>query len=318
MKILRNPSLLSFLFVLTILVVFSCKKEVSDTLSAQDEEQANVIATQSDTEAENVFDGVLNDALGVNTDVGLGGTGIFGRASAGNYGTYGIDGRVDNVSQLPACLNIAIEHVSTSAAFPLRITLDFGNTGCVANDSHWRKGKIIITYSARLLTPGANATVRFVDFSADSIRIDNSSTYSVTNTGTADKPQFTIEVNARLSKPNGNYSEWHSRKIITWVEGFLTASNRQDDVLKIEGEASGKVKRNDVIVAWKAVISEPLIKRFSCPWISSGVVKIARETLSSNSQWAGSLDYGYPDATGKCDNLANLTINQKSIQITLR
>jgi len=318
MKILRNPSLFGILFVLITLVVLSCKKEVSDTLTAQDEEQVNLIASQSDAEAENVFDGVLNDALGVNADVGLGGTGIFGRASAGTYGTFGIDSRVDNVSQLPACLNIAIEHLSTSAAFPLRITLDFGSTGCTANDSHWRKGKIIITYSARLLTPGANATVKFVDFYADSIRIDNSTTYSISNTGTADKPQFTIEVNARLNKPNGNYSEWHSRKIITWVEGFLTTSNRQDDILKIEGEASGKVKRNDVIVAWKAVISEPLIKRFSCPWISKGIVKIARETLASNSQWAGSLDYGYPDVTGKCDNLANLTINQKSIIITLR
>jgi hypothetical protein len=110
-------------------------------LSAQDEEQANVIASQSDAEAENVFDGVLNDALGVNADVGLGGTGIFGRASAGTYGTFGIDSREDNVSQLPACLNIAIEHLSTSAAFPLRITLDFGSTGCTQMIPIGVKGK---------------------------------------------------------------------------------------------------------------------------------------------------------------------------------
>ena len=315
MKILNNPARLTIFFVLTILTVFSCKKEVSDSLSDKDEEQANMVATQSDVEAENVFDGVFNDALGVNADVGLGGTGIFSRASGGTYGNYGINGRVDNVSQLPPCLSISIEH-TTSSTFPVRITLDFGSTGCVANDGHSRRGKMIITYTGRLLIPASNATAKFEDFYIDSIRIDNSTTYSITNTGTADKPQFTIEVNARLTKPNGNYSEWHSRKIMTWIEGYLTAS-RLDDTLKLEGEAYGKVKRNDVLVAWKAVISEPLTKRFGCPWISKGVVKIARETLSTNSQWAGSLDYGWPDG-GKCDNRAKLTINGNPIEITLR
>jgi len=314
MKILSNPARLTILFVLTNLIIFSCKKEVSG-VSPQDEEQANLVATQSDAEAENVFDGVFNDALGVNADVGLGATGIFGRASGGRVETYGIDGRVDNVSQLPACLNLTLEHTTTST-FPIRVTLDFGSTGCLANDHHLRKGKIIITYTGRLLTPGANATAKFEDFYIDSIRIDNSSTYSITNTGTVDKPQFTIEVNAKLSKPNGNYSEWHSRKIMTWIEG-LTTTTRSDDVLKIEGEASGKGKRNDVLVAWKAVISEPLVKQFSCPWISKGIVKVARETISTNSQWAGSLDYGYPDG-GKCDNRAKLTVNGNTFEITLR
>jgi len=316
MKILSIPSRLSIVFVLINFIIFSCKKEVSDTLSPQDEEQANLVATQSDAEAENVFDGVFNDALGVNADVGLGATGIFGRLSAGNVGAYGIGGRVDNVNQLPACLNLSLDHTSTSP-FPVRVTLDFGSAGCVANDGHQHRGKMIIVYTGRLLTPGANATVKFEDYYIDSIRIDNSTAYSVTNTGTVDKPQLTIEVNAKLSKANGNYSEWHSRKVITWIQGYSTASNRLDDVLKIEGEASGKVKRNDVLVAWKAVISEPLIKQFSCPSISKGIVKIARETISTNSQWAGSLDYGYPDG-GKCDRFAKLTVNGNSFEITLR
>lgn len=315
MKIPSKPSRLSIIFVLINLIIFSCKKEVSDTLTRQDEEQANLVATQSDTEAENVFDGVFNDALGVNGDVGLGATGIFGRLSGGSVGTYGIDGRVDNLNQLPVCLNLALDH-TTASPFPVRVTLDFGSAGCLANDGHQHRGKMIIVYTGRLLTPGANATVTFEDYYIDSIRIDNSSTYSVTNTGTTDKPQFTIEVNAKLSKPSGNYSEWHSRKVITWINGYTTTS-RLDDTLKIEGETSGKVKRNDVLVAWKAVISEPLIKQFSCRWISKGIVKIARETISTNSQWAGSLDYGYPDG-GKCDNLAKLTVNGNSFEITLR
>jgi hypothetical protein len=313
MKILNNPYRLLTTILVFSLIIFSCKKETSGNLSPQDEEQANVIATQSDAEAESVFDGIFNDALGVNGDVGLGGTGIFGRSSASNYGYTDINGRVDNTNQLPPCLNVAIEH-TTNLTFPVKVTLDFGATGCAANDGHWRKGKIIITYSGRLLIPGSIVTTKFENFSIDSINVDNSTTYAIANTGTLDKPQFTIEVSAKLSKPNGNYSEWRSRKIITWVEGYLTTSSRLDDVLKIEGEASGKVKRNDVIVAWKAVISEPLIKKFTCRYISKGVVKVYRETLSANSQWTGSLDYGQ----GNCDKIAILTVNGIPHEITLR
>jgi hypothetical protein len=313
MKILSNPSrLLTAIFVFTTLIIFSCKKENSDSLTPQDEEQANVVATQSDAEAESVFDGVFNDALGVNGDVGLGGTGIFGRASAGNYGTYDINGRIDNTSTLPSCLNLAIEH-TTNSTFPVKVTLDFGSTGCAANDGHWRKGKIIITYTSRLLYPGAVAEAIFEDFYIDSIRIDNSTTYRIANTGTTSQLQLTVDVNGKLSKPNGNYSEWHSHKVITRTDGNATTTPL-DDAFKIEGKASGKVKRNDVIVAWNAVISEPLVKKFTCRYISKGTVKITRETLSANSQWTGILDYG----TGNCDNRAILTVNNIPHEITLR
>src|SRR6266404_202832 len=206
MKSLRSPApLFTAIFLFATLIIFSCKKETS--LTAQDEEQANVAASESDAESEDVFNGVFDDVLGVNTDVGVGGTGIFGRNAASNYGTSDLSGRIDNTNLLPSCLNITILH-TTNTTFPLTITLDFGSTGCLANDGHWRKGKIITTYSGRLLYPGSTATTRFENFYIDSIYIDNSTKYTITNTGTPDKLQFTVDVDAKLSKPNGNYSEW--------------------------------------------------------------------------------------------------------------
>ena len=314
MKILSTPSrLLTAIFVLS-LVIFSCKKETSGDLPPQDEQQANVVATQSDAEAESVFDGIFNDALGVNGDVALGGTGIFGRTATSNYGGFDINDRVDNTNQLPPCLTVTIEHTSTTnLTFPVKVTLDFGSTGCIANDGRLRKGKMIITYTNRLLYPGAVAETIFEDFYIDSIRIDNSTTYRIANTGTTSQLQLTVDVNAKLTKPNGNYSEWHSHKVVTRTAGTGTTTP-VDDVFKIEGKASGKVKRNDVIVAWNAIISDPLIKQFTCRYISKGTVKITRETLSANSQWTGILDYG----TGNCDKIATLTVNGQTIQITLR
>jgi len=310
MKLLSNPIQI-LITVFLFIAIFSCKKEVSDT-SAQDEAQANISATESNAEADDVFNGVFDDVLGVNTNVGMGGTGIFGRRAGTGYGTNYAGGRIDNTNLLPPCLNLIIVQ-PTPNTFPITITFDFGSTGCAANDGHWRKGKIIIQYSDRLLVPGAGASVTFEDFQIDSISIDNSATCTIHNTGTQDNLQFTVEANAKLSKPNGNYSEWHSHKIISRTEGNLTLSPL-DDVLKIEGKASGKTKRNDLIVAWTAEITDPFIKRFTCRWISQGVIKTGRENLASNSQWFGVLDYG----GGNCDNRATLTINGIKYEITLR
>lgn len=315
MKIPGNAArLLTAIFSSAILVVFSCKKETSDTLSPQDEEQANVAATQSDTEAESVFDGVFNDVLGVNKDVALGGTGIFGRNIASNYGGSDLTGRIDNTSLLPSCLSITIEHTTTNT-FPIRITLDFGTTGCTANDGHSRKGKIIITYSNRLLYPGASATANFQDFYLDSIHVDNSSAVKISNSGTQDKLQFKVDVDAKMAKSNGNYSEWHSSKTMTQIAGSLSTSPL-DDVFTVSGGASGKIKRTDLIVAWDAKIDNPLVKKFGCHWISVGTVRIARQNLSANSQWYGLLDYG----NGVCDMYAKLTVygSGRTYQITLR
>jgi hypothetical protein len=313
MKFPSNPTqLVLTLFLFIIITVFSCKKETSGT-NDRDEALANISATESNAEADDVFNGVFDDVLGVNANVGMGGTGIFGRKAGANNGTSYADGRIDNTSQLPPCLNIIIVQ-PTPNSFPITITFDFGSTGCAANDGYWRKGKIIIEYSNRLLIPGATASVRFEDFQVgDSIAIDNSTTYTISNTGTQDNLQFTVDVTAKLSKPNGNYSEWYSHKTISRIEGNLTPSPL-DDVLKIEGRATGKTRRNDLIVAWKAEITDPFIKKFTCRWISQGVIKTGRENLASNSQWFGVLDYG----SGNCDNHATLTINGVKYEITLR
>ena len=294
---------------LLLLIIFSCKKETSQDLSPQDEQQANITASQSDAEAEGVFNGVFDDVMGVNNNVGIGGTGLFMRNVASSYGSTNIDARIDPA---PSCLNVTIVTSGNSnSPFPITITLDFGG-GCACGDGHTRKGKIIVQYSDRLLHPNAKANLQFEDFSIDSIQIDNSTSFTIANTGTQTSLQLTIDIDAKLTKSNGNYTEWHSHKVITRTEGGAT-DTPLDDVMQIEGNASGTVKRNDLAVAWKAQITDPFIKKFTCRWISKGTIKVGRENLSANSQWIGVLDYG----DGNCDNLATLTLDGLSYQITL-
>jgi hypothetical protein len=119
--------------------------------------------------------------------------------------------------------------------------------------------------------------------------------------------------NGKLSKPNGNYTEWNSTKTITQAEGNCTPYIVVDDIYKIGGYANGKVKRGNILVAWNSEITEPLVKKFTCRWLVKGVIRIMRNNLTSNSPWVAAINYG----NGDCDNKAVATINGVAHNITL-
>jgi len=201
MKLRFSPfQLLTLAFFFSLLMIASCSKEKS--LSASDTEQevnASKASSESDGEAELVFNDIFDVAIGVNDEVGMAGIGIFGRVTA--------------------CYTVTVTHLNAGTVFPIRVVVDFGTTGCLGNDGHVRTGKVITEYTNRLLYPGAIATTTFDGFYVDSIHVEG--THKITNTSsliTTNPPsrQFTSDViNARLSKPNGDYSEWNSHKVIT-------------------------------------------------------------------------------------------------------
>lgn len=290
------------IFLLSILF-FSCQQENSDPGNPQEEEYASQVSTEADAESERVFTDVFDNVIGVNDFIGIAYVGVFGRANIGGPGNVY---RTDTIR----CFTITTTHLSTTSPFPVTIVLDFG-AGCVGNDGHTRSGKIITTYTNRLLIPGAEATTTFENFYFDSIRVEG--VHKIQNTGTLLELQLKVIIEgARLTKPNGNYTEWNSRKTITRIEGNLT-SLPGDDVFRIEGIANGKVKRGNIIVAWNTEIVEPLIKKFSCRWLVKGRLRVIRMNLSTSSPWIAILDYGI----GNCDNRAVLTINGIPHEITL-
>ena len=286
---------LSFFF--SLLMVSSCQKENSQTGSDNQQEiEASRVSSESDGESESIFNGVFDDAMGVNDEVGIAGTGIFGRTVA--------------------CPEVTVLHTNAPDVFPIRVTLNFGINGCVGRDGHLRKGKIITEYTNRLLYPGAMATTIFDGFYIDSVKVEG--THKITNTSPTitTQPltrQFTADViNAKLIRPSGNYSEWNSHKVITQTEGIST-NLPIDDIFKIEGTAHGKVKRGDMIVIWESRIIEPLIKKYSCRWIVKGRISTVRGNISATDRWVAVLDFG----PGDCDNQAIITINGLPHQITL-
>jgi hypothetical protein len=80
MKNMTNVSrFLSLVLLMTMTALFSCQKENSKATQAENEQFAQAV-TESDAESEAIFDDVFDNIMGVNTEVGVGGTGVFGQA----------------------------------------------------------------------------------------------------------------------------------------------------------------------------------------------------------------------------------------------
>lgn len=285
--------LLSSMLLFSMLIISSCQKENSQNGTEEEQEiAASRASSESESEAEIVFNGIFDDAMGVNDEVGVGGTGVFGR--------------------LNVCPTVTITRLNPPDLFPVKIVMDFGANGCVGQDGHFRKGKVITIYTNRLLVPGAIATTTFDGFYFDSTKVEG--THKITNTSASNTTrQFTVVItNAKLTKPNGNFIEWNSEKVITQMEGLNTPIPL-DDIFKIEGGSRGVVKRGPLLVGWQSTILEPLVKRFNCRWIVRGVVRTVRLNATTNTPWVALLNFG----NGTCDNLAVVTINGVSYQITL-
>lgn len=289
-----SHSLAAIFLIFTVFAVVSCEKENSQSATDEQELEASNVSTEAEGEAELAYNDVFDDVMGVNEEVALGGTGVFGRVNT--------------------CPTVTITR-PTANPFPVRVQLDYGN-GCVGRDGRFRKGKVIVEYTSRLIVPGAIATTTFDGYFIDSVKVEG--THKITNTSvptnTPPTRSYRVEViNGKLTRPNGNFVEWNSTRNITQVEGLATAI-ALDDIFRIEGNSRGRVKRGNLITVWESNITEPLIKRFTCRWIVKGKIRVVRLNPTVNNAWVAVLDFG----NGLCDNLAWITINNRPPrQITL-
>jgi hypothetical protein len=296
-RFILTPLAIIFFFF-SIVIVSSCAKENSGTTTDAEEVQVSQTAGESDAEAETTFNEFFEDAMGANNDVGIAGSGVF----------YG---RLDTLVPVPRCFTTTITHPTTNF-FPVIVVLDFGTSGCPGPDGRIRRGKIITEYTNRLVYPGAIATTSFDGFYVDDVHVEG--THKITNTsaGTSNR-QFAVEVrDAKLTKPTGDYIKWNSDRVITQIEGIITP-DFHDDIFSITGSGQGQVKRGTLLAGWQSSTTEPLIKRLTCRWIVKGRIRTVRVNSNPTGSSVAVLDFG----NGNCDNLAIITINGVSHQITL-
>lgn len=288
-----TKSTLAFL-LLGALTFTSCKKE-SSTVS---DEAAVEASTESNSEAEAAYDDVFDNTMGIGVEAGedlgiTGSVGVFGRMENGNYA-----GRVDS----NRCFTITVVP-QTPGVFPKTVTMDFG-AGCLGRDGKLRKGKIITVFTGKMKIPGSKATTTFDGYMVDSVTVKG--THEVTNNSLSNNNIFTTKViEGKLIWNSGRWVTWSSVRTVVQVEGNGTPNWPMDDVFSITGAGRGENSRGK---SWAHEVIEPLIKKFTCRWISKGVLRIRFNNTN------GILNFG----NGECDNKATLTINGNVKIIILR
>jgi hypothetical protein len=289
----RMKSHLTILFYLFIFFTISfsfgssCSKDYSRTpTDNQQQIDASKNSGTADGQAEVIYNEIFDDAMGVNNDVGIAGTGVFGR--------------------LMSCPSVVEYHPAPTAYFPAYMQLNFTDAGCVGNDGHLRRGTINNSYTKRLTISGAVCTTSFQNFYIDSIKVEGTQTITnISNANVSTERKFTVDItNAKLTFPSGNYIQWSSHKTVNQTDGITTPDNPHDDVFAVSGSANGQALYGSMLSSWQSTILTPLVKRYACRWLSAGKVQMVRTNTPSNGPWVAVLDYG----SGNCDNLASISI----------
>ena len=275
------------------LVFAGCKKEMNSAETMTENEAAEMaLVAQEDAQTDQVFTEIHEQELGMMDEFDVPGIGLNGEAaisqdSAGNR-----------------CVKMTIAP-RDPLSFPKTVTVDYG-TGCTGRDGKTRKGKMITTYSAPMVKPGATAVTRFENFHVNGVKIEG--IHATKNNSTSDVRIFTRTVeNGKLTFPNGGTVAWNATHTNKQVAGLGTPGFPLDDAFEITGGARGVNERNATRVEWSRRIETALHKTFRCRWVDKGVVSITRNGKKAT------LDYG----NGTCDNKATLTINGQIKEITL-
>lgn len=300
-KISNLPTWLLVFCLIGATTILSCQKENSiSPVATTENDPVEIAATQEattqDAEAEKQFDDVFNITASMNSsEVGedLGVT-----ANVSSLFELGST----TTSNTARCFIITVVP-NIPRVFPKTVTIDFGN-GCLGRDGKFRKGKIVSIYTAPMIVPGAKVSSTFIGYHVDSFHIEG--THITENTSTLNMQGWkNVVINGKITNSNNNrWRTWNSVKNVLQVAGNGTPHFPLDDVYKITGQATGS---NSGGHRWTSLIVEPLIKKFTCPWIVQGTVRLVRDGRTAL------LDYG----SGGCDNQAVIYINGVPHVITL-
>src|ERR1044072_2602893 len=94
--------------VITTGSLFSSCKKKDDASGTAGKTEFATMSAQSDAAAEMVFEDVFDNTMGVSAEVGIGGTGVFGRVAV----TPGSANRMEGVDST-ACYSVVTKQLST-------------------------------------------------------------------------------------------------------------------------------------------------------------------------------------------------------------
>ena len=277
-----------------LLFAASCQKENSAT----DAVPATVAeATANEVDFFESLDDDLDNAAGIDGISAGEDLGIYGDAG---FGLFSTEPGSPNANR---CFTVTVTP-KDRGVFPKKVVLDFG-TGCEMN-GRIRKGRIITVYSGPLHKPGGKAVTEFDGYQVDGRRIEGRHVIENTTAPGSNQRQFTRTYTKKITSADGStWRSWNGTTVMTQVEGNGTPLFPRDDVYQFTGSRRGESSNGRT---WTAEVAEPLVKAFSCRWISRGILRLkVNDTV-------GLLNFG----DGTCDNEARLTVNGETKTIKLR
>jgi hypothetical protein len=299
-KTLNISKWLLALSLIAAITFTSCKKEESITpLTSTETDPVELAATQEATAEDASTEAQYDDVFNITASMNKNEVGEDLGVSANVSGLAELGSTTTNPSR---CFTITVVP-SAPHVFPKTVTIDFGS-GCLGRDGKYRKGKIVSVYTNPMVLPGAKVSTTFAGYFVDSFRIEG--THITENTSTSNMQGFKVKViDGKITNTNSNHwRNWNSVKDVLQISGNGTPNFPLDDIYKIDGAATGS---NSAGHTWSSLITESLIKKFVCPWIVQGKIRLNRDGRTAL------LDYG----NGNCDNQAIIYINGVPHIITL-
>lgn len=214
-------------------------------------------------------------------------------------------------SIMSGCATVTLDTV----AMPHTCVIDFGTSNCLCTDGKYRRGIINVSFTGRYRDAGTVITITTGNTGTTSDYFVNNNqvigTHTVTNMGANGDGNiyYTVDVTGSvILASSAGIISWTSHREREWLAGSGTATFN-DDIYSITGSGSG-VSANGTNVT--ITITSALIRKLEpgCrAHFVQGTVEVAPGSLAVRT-----LDFG----NGACDNLATITVNGNTYNITLQ
>jgi hypothetical protein len=208
---------------------------------------------------------------------------------------------IANAVYLSDCAVITINNTLS----PKVIAIDFG-TSCTGKDGKIRSGKIIITSDSFTTFPSVRNKT-FDNYYVEGKKIEGTIVKTITKDQENNIRTAVISENITIKFSNGEGSATRIANFTRQYQRGTLASSTDNKIVSwgtVDFTRTSGIKVNKTVTAEK-----PLVFNVACHHIVSGIVSI---TSSNNYSWT--IDFG----TGDCDNIAMLTIGNKTKEIRIR
>ncbi|HVA98591.1 MAG TPA: hypothetical protein VNG53_06820 [Bacteroidia bacterium] len=197
---------------------------------------------------------------------------------------------------------ISYPDTTVNASFPRTVTIDYGPLPGVLDttDGRTRSGLITIVFSNYWHVYGATATVSLSNYYVNGTNFQGTLTLTH-NSGTSYSSSIS---NGKCTASNWVIT-WAMNRTVTIID--TSAANR---TYQLTGSENG-VNRNGQSYTVAIEPNYPLIKKASCPWISSGKIDLTPAGLSTRIVTFG-------DGTGNCSSQASVSINGTTYPFTMK